>query len=291
MKVRVLGTAAGGGWPQWNCACVRCEQARHRSTGRTQDCVAVSGDGRAWYLLNASPDLRGQLLAAPELAPGPGRRDTPLRGVLLSTAELDHTIGLLTLREADRMTVYGSPAVLRALRAAFPIQRVLSRYTKLDWQVTRDAPVMLDGGLEAHAIAIGSKWPRYAEPARGEDWAVAYRLHDPSTGGVLVYAPCLPTWTPAMAAAVDGADCLLLDGTFLHDDEMVRATGHGASARTMGHLPITHSLPLLPPRPGRRYLYTHLNNTNPLTMPGAPELALLGSAGAGVATDGLTFTL
>jgi pyrroloquinoline quinone biosynthesis protein B len=279
VKVRLLGTAAGGGLPQWNCACATCAAARDAGTGRTQDCVAISGDGRSWYLLNASPDLRAQLVATPELAPGPGRRETPLRGVLLSTAELDHTIGLLTLREAERLTVFATATVLAALDGPFPARPILARYTGVDCvTVAPGEAFALDGGLEALAVRVGTKPPRYAAGLPGEDWVVAYRVSDPKTGGVLVYAPCLPAWSDEL---VEGADCVILDGTFHHDDEMTRATGGGRTATEMGHLPIAASLPRLQRHPGTRFVYTHLNNTNALTV----------LNGATIAADGDTITL
>ena len=279
MKVRLLGTAAGGGLPQWNCACATCANARAASTGRTQDCVAVSGDGRAWYLLNASPDLRTQIVATPELTPGPGPRETPLRGVLLSTAELDHTIGLLTLREAERLTVFATATVLAALDGPFPVRRIVAGYTGLDCvTVTPGTAFTLDGGLEALAVRVGTKPPRYAAGLPGEDWVVAYRLSDRGTGGVLVYAPCLPAWSDAI---VDGADCVILDGTFHHDDELTRATGVARTATEMGHLPIAASLPHVQRHPGTRFVYTHLNNTNAVTV----------LNGATIGADGDTITL
>ncbi|MEV6925238.1 MBL fold metallo-hydrolase [Dactylosporangium sp. NPDC051485] len=287
MRVRLLGTAAGGGLPQWNCACDGCTRARAAGVNRTQDCVAVSGDGRAWFLLNASPDLRAQLAAAPELAPGPGRRDTPLRGVLLSTAELDHTLGLLTLREAGALTLYGSGCVLDALAGPFPVRPILAQYTTLHCAVIEPgAEIGLDGGLRAQALSVGSKRPRYAESLPGDDWVLAYRVSDPRTGGVLVYAPCLPAWSPAFEELIADAGCVVLDGTFLHDDELRRATGGGGAATSMGHLPIELSEPLLPRRPGMRYMYTHLNNTNPVAVTGtALRLA------AEVPADGASFEL
>jgi pyrroloquinoline quinone biosynthesis protein B len=284
VKVRVLGTAAGGGLPQWNCACATCAAARRAGVGRDQDCLAVSGDGRSWYLLNASPDLRVQLAAAPELAPGPGRRETPLRGVLLCTAELDHTIGLLSLREATSLAVYATAPVLDALSAGFPVRQILAPYTDVAWhEVVPGEPVTLQGGLTAEAFVVGAKPPRYAEGG-GTGWVVAYRLRD-AGGGTLVYAPCLPEVDAAFAAVAEGAGVVLLDGTFLHDDEMARAAGGGRTATAMGHVPIETSLPLLPGRPATRYLYTHLNNTNPLGVKGS-----LGDA-AGVAEDGQVFDL
>ncbi|MGI5242100.1 pyrroloquinoline quinone biosynthesis protein PqqB [Dactylosporangium sp. CA-139066] len=286
MRVRLLGTAAGGGLPQWNCACDGCARARAAGVNRTQDCVAVSGDGRAWFLLNASPDLRTQLAAAPELAPGPGRRDTPLRGVLLSTAELDHTLGLLTLREASALTLYGSSCVLDALAGPFPVRPLLARYTTLHCAAVGGGEIDLDGGLRARALTVGSKRPRYAEGLPGDDWVLAYRVHDPHTGGVLVYAPCLPAWSSAFEELTADAGCVVLDGTFLHDDELRRSTGGGGTATSMGHLPIEVSEPLLPRRPATRYMYTHLNNTNPAAVAGTTP-----RSAAEVPADGASFEL
>ncbi|MFG1995043.1 MBL fold metallo-hydrolase [Actinoplanes sp. NPDC048988] len=168
MRVRVLGSAAGGGCPQWNCACETCRRGHVQS----QDSVAVSGDGRAWYLINASPDIRTQLIATPELRPGPGLRETPLRGVLLTTAELDHTIGLLSLREATSLIVYATSAVTTALA---PFRALLAAYTNAEW---RDllTDLTLDGGLKVQRTTVGTKRPRYAAHLPGDDWVSALRL-------------------------------------------------------------------------------------------------------------------
>jgi pyrroloquinoline quinone biosynthesis protein B len=265
MRVRVLGSAAGGGAPQWNCACPVCASGTV-AADRTQDTVAVSGDGAAWYLLNAGPDIRGQILRTPELRAGPGPRQTPLRGVLLTTAELDHTLGLLSLREAVRLRVYATRAVSAALRDAFPLRPVLARYTDLDW---RELPgrLDLDGGLRVHRLTVGAKRPRYAvdrgDP--GGDWVSALRLTDTRTGESFVYATCLPAWTGDFDAFLAGADEVLLDGTFATEDELVRATGRPGSARGMGHLPMASSRPLMAGHPGTRFRFGHLNNTNPAT--------------------------
>jgi pyrroloquinoline quinone biosynthesis protein B len=290
VRVRFLGTAAGGGLPQWNCACTGCVAARRTGVGRTQDCLAVTGDGRAWYLVNASPDLRVQIAGAPELAPGPGLRDTPIRGVLLSSAELDHTLGLITLREATSLAVYATGPVRAALTGPFPAGPILSRYTTVDWcELTPGKPSTVDGGLTVTAVTLGAKRPRYADGLPGEDWVVALRIADPATGGVLVYAPCLAEWGPAFGSAIEGAGVVVVDGTFLHDDEMTREAGGGRPASAMGHLPIEDTLARVPP--GTRLLYTHLNNTNPVARPGAPELARLAAAGAEVAADGMVVEL
>jgi pyrroloquinoline quinone biosynthesis protein B len=289
MKLRFLGTAAGGGIPQWNCACPGCQRARRTGVVRTQDCAAVSGDGQSWYLLNASPDLRTQLVAAAELTPGPGRRDTPLRGVLLSTAELDHTLGLLALREARELVVYGTAVVLDALSGPFPVRPMLASYTSMSWQVVHTGEsVTLSGGLQATPVTVGAKPPRYAS-ASGGDWVVAYRITDERTGGIVVYAPCLPALGEAFLDAAAGAHCVILDGTFLHDDEMDRVAGGGRTATAMGHLPITESLPWLAGQAGTRFIYTHLNNTNPAADPAQREG--IAAAGAEIADDGRTLTI
>ncbi|MBV6702338.1 pyrroloquinoline quinone biosynthesis protein PqqB [Kitasatospora aureofaciens] len=290
MKIRLLGTAAGGGLPQWNCGCTECTAARREGRSRSQDCLAVSGDGRAWYLVNASPDLRTQLLAAPELAPAPGTRDTPLRGVLLTSAELDHTLGLLTLREASGLTVHATAPVRHALHHAFPVGPLLAAYTGADWHTaTPGKPVELDGGLRVEAFALGGKRPRYAADLPDHaHWVTGYRFTEDGGEACAVYAPGLADWTPAMDRAVAGADLVLLDGTFATAGELADRTGGARRSPGMGHLAVRDSLPHLAGRPGPRYLYTHLNNTNPLARRTPPEVA---AAGAGVARDGLLIEL
>ncbi|MFJ9610082.1 pyrroloquinoline quinone biosynthesis protein PqqB [Kitasatospora sp. NPDC101176] len=300
----MLGTAAGGGLPQWNCGCTGCETARRTGATRSQDCLALSADGTAWYLVNASPDLRSQLLTTPELAPPPGTRDTPLRGVLLTSGELDHTLGLLTLRESAGLTVHATAPVRAALHDAFPAGPVLARYTSVHWHtVAPGEPFELAGGLVAEPLALGGKRPRYAAdlpalPADGRspqppgdrtDWVIGYRFTEAEGRATAVYAPGLAAWTPAVDRAVAGADVVILDGTFATDDELAAHTAGARTSRGMGHLAVADSLPHLARRPGPRYLYTHLNNTNPLAHPGSAQAhalaPALAAAGAAVAED------
>ncbi|MFD5085155.1 pyrroloquinoline quinone biosynthesis protein PqqB [Kitasatospora sp. NPDC058406] len=311
----MLGTAAGGGLPQWNCGCDGCATARRTGAVRSQDCLAVSADGAAWYLVNASPDLRSQLLATPELAPAPGTRATPLRGVLLTSGELDHTLGLVTLREAAELSVHATEPVRAALHEAFPVGPLIAPYAKTHWHtVTPGTAVELAGGLLAEPLALGGKRPRYAaagppgerRTARGSgtapggagtaagadrtDWVIGYRFSDTAGRARAVYAPGVAAWTPALDRAVSGADLVILDGTFATDDELAERTGGARTSRGMGHLAVEDSLPHLARHPGPRYLYTHLNNTNPLAHRGSPEAValapVLAAAGAGVAEDG-----
>ncbi len=280
MKIRILGTAAGGGSPQWNCGCRECEAARATGRSRTQDGLAISGDGSAWYLVNASPDLRAQLLATPELRPPAGTRDTPVRGVLFTSAELDHTLGLLGLREAAELDVYATTWVHEALTTAFPLYTVLSGYTRVHRHDVRDGePVELAGGLRVTATVLSAKRPRYANVASGEA-VCAYRFD--AGGRSFVYAPGLAAWSPEFEEAIGGADLVALDGTFFTEDEM----GPARPASGMGHLAVREQLTLVQARPRTRFLFTHLNNTNPLLRPDAPELAEVTAAGAAVAADG-----
>ena len=155
MKVLLLGTAAGGGFPQWNCACRMCVSGL---PPRTQDCLAVSADGHGWYLVNASPDIRSQILGAKQLAAGPGPRDTPVRGAFLTDAELDHALGLTMLREGAGLRVWAPEAVLTALRADFPLREIVARYGAWDW---RPAGAVEVDGLRVTAVPVGSKRPKY----------------------------------------------------------------------------------------------------------------------------------
>ncbi|WP_285607245.1 pyrroloquinoline quinone biosynthesis protein PqqB [Actinokineospora globicatena] len=286
MRVVVLGTAAGGGLPQWNCACELCERSREGDPAvlpRLQDCVAVSATGRNWYLLNASPDLRAQIIATPELTPGPGRRQTPVRGALLTDAELDHTLGLALLREGP-LTVWAPPPVLDAVA----VRPVVAHYQHWDWYPAEGVFRLDEGRLECAVFPLSGKRPRYArDAADAPDWVVAYRLTDVTTGGSLVYAPCLARWPEGFDEFVSGATHGLLDGTFLGPDEMSRTTGRDDQVG-MGHLPITESLPLLG---STRWHYTHLNNTNPVVARDCAARGRIEAAGAAIAEDGARFDL
>ncbi|MFV0126865.1 pyrroloquinoline quinone biosynthesis protein PqqB [Streptomyces sp. HMX112] len=298
MLLRVLGTAAGGGLPQWNCACPGCAGARaHPGRRRRHASLALRADDRRWYLVNATPDLGDQVEDSPELRPGPGPRDTPLAGVVLTDAELDHTLGLARLREADALEVLATPPVREALLDRLRIGAVLTPYTRLVWRELTGAaqPLTAGGGVEADAVPVSAKRPRYAAGTGPDDatWVVALRLRCTATGRTLVYAPALGHWSEEFQHAVEGADCVLLDGTFWDDDEPVRAGISTRTATGMGHLPITgphgtaRRLAALP----ARCLYTHLNNTNPLTDPGAPEHGLLARWGLHVADDRMVIDL
>ena len=293
MKAVLLGTTAGGGFPQWNCACTLCVRARSGSLpSRSQDCLAISGNGTDWWLVNASPDIRTQIAACSFLTPGPGARDTPLRGALFTDAELDHTLGLLTLRGGAGLTVWAPGPVLHALQDHFDLRTVIDGYAPVAWrQVEADQSFSL-GGVRVSAIPISGKRPKYARSSTVDGhWVVAYRFEDEVSGGVLVYAPCLASWPSGFDEVVAGADCVLLDGTFYAASEMGSATGSSSGQAAMGHLPMSASLPELRRFPSVRRIYTHLNNTNPVLDPSSPEFSKVREAGVEVPLDGTVIEL
>jgi pyrroloquinoline quinone biosynthesis protein B len=287
----LLGTAAGGGFPQWNCACRLCAACRAGEVSpRTQDCLAVSADGVGWYLVNASPDIRAQVLAAPALAAGPGPRDTPLRGALLTDAELDHTLGLMLLREGAGLEVFAPSAVLSALSDHFPIRDTVARYGAWTWSSEVDIP-----GLRVEQFAVSDKQPKYAQgSAAPGPWVVAYRITDPATGGALVYAPCLREWPDGFDDFVADAKVVLLDGTFFSPTEMTGTGTTTTAQKAMGHVPIegpTGSLARIAKHSGIRWCYTHLNNTNPVLDTSSPEYTTVREAGVEIPPDGTEFMI
>ncbi|MFE0106330.1 pyrroloquinoline quinone biosynthesis protein PqqB [Streptomyces sp. NPDC059009] len=307
MLLQVLGTAAGGGLPQWNCACPGCTGARaHPERRRLHASLAVRAGERHWYVVNATPDLGAQIEDCPALHPGPEPRRTPLAGVVLTDAELDHALGIARLREArDGVEILATAPVRRAVRDGLRLDAVLGPYTAVRWRELPDAtgaegvnPLVLDGssGIRVSALPVSAKRPRYAAGPGGPDtptWSVALRLHDPATGATVLYAPALAVWTDAFERAAREADLVFADGTFWDDDEPVRAGFTTRTATAMGHLPISgpggtaHRLARLP----GRVLYTHLNNTNPLGDPHAEQHKQLAEWGLEAAADRMVIEL
>ncbi|MFJ8085458.1 pyrroloquinoline quinone biosynthesis protein PqqB [Streptomyces sp. NPDC096205] len=304
MLLQVLGTAAGGGIPQWNCACPGCSGARaHPGRRRRHASLAVrAGEGR-WYLVNATPDIADQIEAHPELHPGPGPRQTPVAGVVLTDAELDHTLGIGRLREADGLEILATPPVREAVEARLGLGTVLGPYTTLSWRELRtrgtqplhtDASGPDGSGVRISAVPVSGKRPRYAADAPEDDaWVVALRLYDPVTGRTALYAPAVATWSDALHQAAAEADCVIVDGTFWDEEEPRRTGISSRTATGMGHLPIDGpdgTAAVLASLPAR-CLYTHLNNTNPLVDPAAPQHKRLARLGLEVADDGMVIEL
>jgi pyrroloquinoline quinone biosynthesis protein B len=292
MWIRVLGSAAGGGFPQWNCDCPGCRAVRNGTRPcrpRTQSSVAVSADQRHWFLLNASPDVRTQIESFPAMRPRAGRR-TPLQAVLLTDAELDHTLGLLLLREGRGVDVYSTEAVRATLSDGTSILRTLEAYCPVRWHpVVPDADTSLGDGLSFRAFDVPtSKRARFGSGSE-KGRVVGYRLTDERTGRSAVHLPGMQALLPVRDQLED-CSCLLVDGTCWRDDELIELGLANKTARDMGHLPIDGpggSLAQLAPLPIPRKIYIHINNTNPILLDDSRERRTVEEHGMEVAVDGM----
>ena len=307
MKIRVLGSAAGGGCPQWNCACRNCRGARDgsiRIEARTQECVAVSGDGEAWFLLNASPEVRSQIESFPELWPR-RLRHSPIQGILLTNGDLDHTLGLLSLRESQPLVVHATEAVRRGFVETNVLYRTLQRFPgQVSWRtlpLQREIELeRRDGGpsgLSVEAFPVPGKLPVHLEglgmtPGPGDN--IGLRIRELGSGRALVYLSTVGRLTGETLSAAGRADCLFFDGTFWSDDELRELGASEKTAREMAHLPIGGEngslVALRETRPPLR-IYIHLNNTNPVLAEDSLERAAVESAGWRVARDGMEIAL
>lgn len=302
MVIRLLGTAAGGGVPQWNCNCSVCHEARAgdgRVQSRTQSSVAVSADGRRWFLLNASPDIRAQIESFSPLQPSTDKiRNSPIEGVLLTNADLDHTLGLLLLREGEKLSIHATAAVRRSLSEGISLASTLECFCGAEWiePSTKTQPLLLrDGsasGLTYEAIPLIGKLPRFvkSQAARSTGNVVGYRITDNKTGGRLLFLPEVAQLDEKLLSVLPECDVLLFDGTFWSEDEM-RERGTGTlSAGNMGHAPISGasgSLNVLAKLRVKHKIYTHINNTNPILIEGSAEHAAVNAAGCLVGRDGM----
>lgn len=278
IRIRILGSAAGGGLPQWNCLCANCAAARNGEIApQTQSSVAVSADNERWFLVNASPDLPRQIESTPALQPQPGSlRNSPIAGVLLTNADLDHTLGLLLLRQQQTpVLIYASDATRSALDW---LELLLHPFGGSNWRTASGDFNSLSNGLAFRAIELHK--------------SNAFQLRDEVSGRAALIAPVVGELTAELRDAVNTSDVIVFDGTFWNDDEL-RAVRRGArSAREMNHLPISDSsLALLRHSPARRKIYMHINNTNPILMSGSRERALVQQAGIEIACDGLEIIL
>ena len=306
MRVCLLGTAAGGGFPQWNCNCANCRGVRSatvRAQPRTQSCVALSVDDRRWLLLNASPDVRMQIESFPPLSPPlDTMRGTSIEAIFLTDADLDHTLGLLLLREGPRLTIYATSPVRHALISGLALAPTLECYCNVEWREPSTELVQLlyaDGspsGLSYAAFPLAGKPPRYLErraiPQVGD--RVGYRFVDEKTGGQLVFLPGLASLDETVKVHLRNCDALLLDGTFWSEYEMREMHVGRTSATQMGHLPVggPHgSLQQIAPLSIAHKVYVHINNTNPMLLEDSPEHAAVKEAGIGIGWDGLELVL
>jgi pyrroloquinoline quinone biosynthesis protein B len=311
MRLKILGSAAGGGFPQWNCACHNCAGLRAgilRSQPRTQTQIAFSPLPQVWFLVGASPDLRSQITTTPELAPNPetpGR--SPIAGVFLLSADVDSVMGLLHLREFQSFFVFATSAIQRFLKNENRIFKVLDRANPpVQWQMLSSR-----GRIGCHlsdnpgstptffysAIPAGGTYPDYTSDefrrnSAAEEVSVALLLEQDNKK--ILIAPSLSGRNSEWSRFAASADLILIDGTFWSDDELAQTGRTQKTATEIGHLPLSGPDGLLQQYPknakGRKILL-HTNNTNPILNEDSPEHRAVLEAGFEIAYDGMTIDL
>ena len=303
MQIEILGSAAGGGFPQWNCNCRNCRGVRAgtvQAKSRTQTQVAVSDNGHAWFLLNASPDLRMQIERTPALHPR-GVRDSPISGVLLTGADVDQIAGLLSLRELQPFRIYCTPSLRRLLRednSAFAmLNRIPQQVCWSDIGAGEDFSLCTisgeESGIRCEVFPLRDRYPVYVSPRR----AAQLKTEEASLGVILTaasgrrlaYLPAVPALDDRLRQLLETADLILFDGTFWSDDELISLQGSGATAREMGHVPVSGSegsLRALAELQRPRKIFVHVNNTNPMLDECGPEYREVREAGWEIAEDG-----
>lgn len=303
MKVRVLGSAAGGGFPQWNCGCFNCREGRRsggRARPRTQESVAISSDGESWFLINASPEIRAQIEACPDLWPR-AERHSPIAGILLTNGDLDHCLGLLSLRESHPLVIYATDAVRAGFTEDNVLYRTLERFPEqVTWRRLLPGQPQPLGGLGSDltvtAIPAPGKRPLHLEgpgrrPPSPED-NVGFVIREQSRPR-LAYFSGIAGPSPEVEQALADVDVVFFDGTFWSSDELVAAGLGTRTAEEMAHWPIGGSggsLEFLS-RPGRAAIYIHINNTNPILHEDSKERRAVTEAGIQIAFDGLDLDL
>ncbi len=294
----VLGAAAGGGFPQWNCGCAICRlvwSGDRRVKPRTQASLAVSGDGEHWILLNAAPDLRAQVQATPALWPRSAIRSSPISAVVLTGAEVDQTAGLLTLRERQGFALYATDDTLAALDAN-PIFGVLAPDLVMRKAAVIGTPFMVPGDLQVELFAVPGKVALYLEdddPALAVESGANVGVEIANGGKRIVYVPGAAGVTAAMRERFARADVLLFDATLFVDDEMITSGTGTKTGRRMGHMPLDGEGGTVAALAGfkARRILTHINNTNPILVEGSPERCKVEQAGFEVAEDGMEIVL
>jgi pyrroloquinoline quinone biosynthesis protein B len=312
MQVKILGSAAGGAFPQWNCACPNCAAMRagtFRGKPRTQTQVAISGDGCSWFLLGASPDLRVQIEDTPELHPRAGLRQSPIAGVLLANADLDHILGLLLLRELQPFHIEATASVRRILREDNSIfdmlQRVPNQTVWSDFRPGNEFSLSdvhgADSGILGRAWSLSPHYPAYVTEERRaqldpREASLGFILHakdnaSDKSNPRFAFLPAVPEIGDALLEQLESCDVILFDGTFWSDDELIRVQGSGQTALQMGHVPVEITLKKLAGLRRPRKIFLHINNTNPMLDEASAEYREVRGAGWEIAEDGWQFNL
>ena len=304
MKIQVVGSAAGGGYPQWNCNCTQCSAVRAGSPhhqARTQSSIAISSNAQDWLLVNASPDILQQLKALPQLQPARALRDTGIAAVMLMDAQIDHTTGLLMLREhKGHLPLWCHPLVKEDLTTGNPLFNVLEYYCGIDWhplELHHAFTIPKINYLQFEAIPLISNAPPYSphrdKPQPGDN--IGLRVVDESSGKTLFYAPGLGQMEEHVWAAMQKADCVLVDGTLWTNHEMIDLGASKKTSLDMGHMPQTGPggmIEWLDKLPSHvRKILIHINNTNPILNENGPERQTLTAHGIEVAHDGMVINL
>ncbi len=297
MRCIILGAAAGGGFPQWNCNCALCRRARAgdpAAPARTQVGVAATADDEHWLLIGASPDLRQQILQTPALHPAAGARHSPVAAVVLLSADVDGIAGLLVLREQQKLRIM-APAPILAILAQNQIFAVLDSRIVERIELPPNTPVTAVPGLSLTLLPMPGKIPLYQEdrtsPTAEAGSTYAAKLE--ADGGCIIVAPACAEITEPVRQNLAPADVLLFDGTLFTDNEMTAAGAGEKTGRRMGHMPVSGeggSLVELAKHPGR-CIYFHINNTNPMLAADSPQRREVEAAGVEVAYDGLEITV
>jgi pyrroloquinoline quinone biosynthesis protein B len=306
MRVKILGSAAGGAFPQWNCACTNCRAARagtFHGKPRSQTQIAITQDRCSWFLLGASPDLRAQIESTPELQPGEGLRQSPIAGVVLASADLDHVLGLLLLRELQPLRVYATASVRRILledNSMFGmLHRIADQAKWTDFECGKEFSLCDAKGEDSHlrcrAWALGNHYPAYVTAQRrsqlSEGEASLGLFITSNSGSRFAYMPAVPQVDDALLQQFETCDVLLFDGTFWSDDELIRVQGRAQTARQMGHIPVESVLAKLAAVRRPRKIFLHINNTTPMLDEASPEHRKVRDAGWEIAEDGWQFDL
>lgn len=304
MYIHVLGSGAGGGFPQWNCNCANCKGVREgtiKATPRTQSSIAVSADGVDWILFNASPDIKKQMDDFPAFQPAREVRDTAIKAIVISDAQIDHVTGMLMLREHNKpWDVYTTEEVRGDLTSGFPIFNILSHFRGVNHHTipTDQSSFTIPAaeGLIFTAVPLKSEAPPYS-PHRhntrpGDNTGM--RIEDTRTGKNLFYAPGLGVAEPHVLEYMRNADCVLVDGTVWTDDELSHEGISDKRALEMGHLDQSSKggiMDMLSGMERPRKILIHINNTNPILNEESPQRQKLNEAGIEVSYDGMDIEL
>jgi pyrroloquinoline quinone biosynthesis protein B len=296
LKFKLLGTAAGGGIPQWNCACASCQLSRTHpqiAPPRMQLQAILSTDSRTWFLINGSPDLRFQIEANPELQPSDrfGKRNTPIQGIVLTSADLDQVLGLLLLREFQPLTIYATRLVRNVLEDNSFLRMLQRVPNQLTWiEISPGVPFQLGGAVVCTPLGLPSSVPFYARHLHtGETREASLGLLLESDGLRIAYTPSLPEITKELLAIYESCHAILVDGTFWSDAELSDNHSGTPMARAIGHIPMSGedgTLALLAGVTRPKKMFIHLNNTNPVLDPRSAEYGQVIDAGWEIGRDG-----